>query len=112
MLFTLVSYARNKTELRNSKHLARLECWIVLEDAAHLAGKYLRSVCISRLVLSVVQEDIIGDRWHQIPLTLITPHVVDPLMSTWLTKEQLKPGPDSVGTAIQMPPYSAVGMAI
>lgn len=52
-----------------------------------------------------------GDRWHQIPLTLIILHVVGPLMSTWLSQEQLKLGPDSVGTAIQMPPYRAVRMA-
>lgn len=41
MLFTLVSYARNETELRNSKHLDGVECSIVVEDAAHVAGKYL-----------------------------------------------------------------------
>ena len=52
-----------------------------------------------------------GDRRHQIPLTLMTLHVVEPLMSSWMTKEPFELGPDSAGTAIQMPPYGAVGMA-
>lgn len=109
-MFTLVPYARNKTEFKISKQLDRVECWMVLEDAAHLEDKCLWSVCTLRLVLAVVQEDM-GPRCHQIPLTLMILHVVDPLISTWLTKEQLEPGPGSVGTAIQMLPCCAVGMA-
>lgn len=50
-------------------------------------------------------EDIMGDRWHQILWTLMTLHRADSLMSPWLTKGRLQPGPDSG------PPRSAVARA-
>lgn len=59
------------------------------------------------------QEDITRDRWHQVLLALVTQtlHGVDPLMSTWLTREQLELGPGSVGTAGQELSCPAVGVA-
>ena len=88
----------------------RVECWMVLEDVAHLEGKCLWSICTWRLMLAVVQKDIMGLRGHQIPLASIL-HVVDPLMSIWLTKRSLSQAPPLRKQLIQMLPCCAVEMA-
>lgn len=68
MGFALVSYVRNKIELRKSKQLGRARWWAVLENTVHLAGRYVWSVCILRLVLPIVWKHTMGDKWHQVPL--------------------------------------------
>ena len=61
-------------------------------------------------MLAVVQKDIMGLRGHQMPLASIL-HVVDPLMSIWLTKRSLSQAPPLREQLIQMLPCCAVEMA-